>query len=145
MGRVIFTLDARIDPSPEQLALIQKYGLGEIVVYDSEARKRHAAAAEAHLTAAADTASATPFSGKGVALSIGSSLWRASRGAVRAAAVAFSLRCTIDSLIAGQHIECKDLNELLGAEHAIKDACETTKSFLDVAVTFDGREEVLEF
>lgn len=145
MGRVIFALDVRIEPSSEQLALIRKYGLGKMIVYDSEARKQHTTAAEAHMDAAADAGAGAPFTGAGAAKALGSTLWRTAKGAARAAAAAFSLRCTIESLIAGQHIECKDLNELLGAEQAIKEACETTRAFLDVAITFDGREEVIEY
>ena len=35
-----------------------------------------------------------------------------------------SLRCTIDSLMGRQHIECQDLPELLGAQEAIMAAFE---------------------
>jgi hypothetical protein len=45
----------------------------------------------------------------------------------------------------GQHIECKDLDELLGAEEAIREACKALKVYLTVAESFDGREEVVEF
>jgi hypothetical protein len=59
--------------------------------------------------------------------------------------MALSLNVTVDGLISGQHIECKDLDELLGAESAIIEACQNAKGYLDVASTFDGREQVLEF
>ena len=59
--------------------------------------------------------------------------------------MALTLRVTVDSLMSGQHIECKDLDELIGAEAAIRDACENIKAYLETAVTFDGREEVVEF
>lgn len=89
MGKVIFSLDARIEPSAEQLALIRKYGLGKMVVYDSEARQRNASAAAAHMDSAAGAASATPYTAAGAAMSIASTLWRASKGAARAVATAF--------------------------------------------------------
>ena len=59
--------------------------------------------------------------------------------------MALSLRVTVDGLMGGQHIECKDLDELLGAEAAILDACKNLKAYLETALTFDGREEVVEF
>ena len=59
--------------------------------------------------------------------------------------MALSLRVTVDCLMTGQHVECKDLDELLGAEAAILDACKNLKAYLETAVTFDGREEVVEF
>ncbi|MEY9880424.1 hypothetical protein [Bradyrhizobium sp. USDA 329] len=59
--------------------------------------------------------------------------------------MALSLRVTIETLMSGQHIECKDLDELLGAEAAILSACKNLKAYLETAQTFDGREEVVEF
>jgi hypothetical protein len=59
--------------------------------------------------------------------------------------MALSLRVTIDGLLQGQHVECKDLDELLGAEAAIREACSNLKAYLETALTFDGREEVVEF
>jgi hypothetical protein len=140
-GKVIFILDARVEPTPEEAALIKKYGLGKMNVYDSEVRKKHQASAAGHFeNAAAGPVFAAP-TGKGVA----ASLWSNARGLASSAMMALSLSVTVDGLIAGQHIECKDLNELLGAEGAINEACKNTKAYLDVALTFDGREEVIEF
>ncbi len=127
MGKVIFALDARADLSAAEQALVQKHGLSKLVVYDSEARKKHQAAAYEDFTDS------------------GTGLWKNARGIGRIAMMALSLRITVESLVAGQHIECKDLNELLGTESAIRDACSNLKTYLDTAVTFDGREEVVEF
>ena len=136
-GKVIFGLDARTDLSKEEQALVQKYALGKMVVYDSEARKKHQESAYGHFGDA---------TGGGYDMSsAGKSLWKNARGIASAAMMALSLRVTVDSLVSGQHIECKDLNELLGAEGAILDACKSLKAYLDTAVTFDGREEVVEF
>ena len=137
-GKIVFALDARADLSPDERGLVQKYALGKLIVYDSEARKKHGAAAYGHF----DNASITPVLG---AASAGRSLWSSARGLASAAMMALTLRVTVDSLINGQHIECKDLDELLGAEGAIREACESIKACLETAVTFDGREEVVEF
>ena len=140
-GKVIFILDARAEPTAEEASLIKKYALGKMNVYDSAERKKHQASASGHFGDASGGPVFEAPTGKGVA----GSLWSNAKGLASSAMMALSLSVTIDSLIAGQHIECKDLNELLGAEGAISEACKNTKTYLDVAVTFDGREEVLEF
>lgn len=137
-GKVIFQLDARADLSAEESSLVKKYGLGKTVVYDSEARKQHADSAYGHFDDAATTPGFT-------ASSAGRSLWKNARGVASAAMMALSLRVTVDGLISGQHIECKDLDELLGAEAAIHNACRNLKAYLEAALTFDGREEVVDF
>jgi hypothetical protein len=137
-GKVIFGLDARADISAEERALVQKYALGKMVVYDSEARKKHQASAYGNF----DDAAHPP----GYDLSsTGKGLWKNARGLASAAMMALSLRVTIDTLVSGQYIECKDLDELLGAEAAIRNACGNLKAYLETALTFDGREEVIEF
>ena len=137
-GKVVFGLDARAELTPDERGLVKKYALGKLIVYDSEARKKHQAAAYGHF----DDAMHTPGLG---ASSAARSLWKNARGIASAAIVALSLRVTVDSLTNGQHIECKDLDELLGAEKAIHEACQYLKTYLDTATTFDGREEVIEF
>lgn len=123
-GKVIFSLDARIEPTPEEMGAMRKYKLGGASVYNSENAAKHASSVAANLATG--------------------SLWGTAKAAASAGMMALSLRCTLDSLTKGQHIECKDLQELLGAEAAIIEACNTAKAFLQAAMTFDGREEVLE-
>jgi hypothetical protein len=130
--QVIFGLSARADLTNDERSLVSKYGLGKLVVYDSESRKRHGEAAYSHFDDATRT-------------STGRSLWKSARGLASAAMMALSLRVTIDGLLQGQHVECKDLDELLGAEAAIREACSNLKAYLETALTFDGREEVVEF
>lgn len=139
MGKPIFVLDARADVTEDEKLLIKKYGLGKLVVYDSEARKKHQDAAYGHFVDGSGMPLAAGAAGAG------RSLWSSTRGLARAAMAALSLRITVDSLLSGEHIECKDLDELLGAEGAIRDACSSLKAYLMTALTFDGREEVVEF
>ena len=131
-GKVIFALDARTDLTPDEKGLVSKYALGKLVVYDSESRKKHGETAYGQFDEAASS-------------SLGRSLWRSARGIASAAMMTLSLRVTVDSLMSGQHIECTDLDELLGAEAAILNACKNLKAYLETAQTFDGREEVVEF
>ncbi|WP_157785769.1 hypothetical protein [Bradyrhizobium liaoningense] len=132
-SKVFFALDARAELSPEEKVLVSKYRLGKLVVYDSKARKKHQETAYGHF----DEAAAGTSAGRG--------WWKNARGLASAAMMALSLRITVEGLMNGQHIECKDLSELLGAEAAILNACKNLRAYLDTAQAFDGREEVFEF
>jgi hypothetical protein len=123
-NKVVFALDARIEPTAEEQALIKRYRLGKLTVYNSEAARKHLASAQdaAHEGGLGGFAKAT--------LSLGMR--------------ALSIQCTIDSLVGGQRIECQDLPELLSAEDAIMTACKNAKTFLQTAALFDGREEIFE-
>jgi hypothetical protein len=81
----------------------------------------------------------------GQAHNLGRTFYGLGRSVVAAAMAALSLHVTIDSLMNGQHIETKSLDELLGAEQAIREACERVKAYLETAATFDGREVVEEY
>ena len=124
-GKVFFMLDAQVDLTQEEAHNVQKYKLGSKLVYNSEASQKHA---QASINA----------------LSSGS-LTGALKGTVSMAMARLSLNVTIDSLTKGQHVECKDLDELLGAEEAIREACANVRTYLQLAATFDGREEVVEY
>lgn len=119
----VFCLDARLDLAPAERANVEKYKLGPLVIYNSESSKKHLE----HIQAAA--------AGTGGLL----------KGAISIAMAKLALNITIDGLTRGQHVECKDLQELMGAEEAINAACENTKAYLDLAATFDGREIVIDF
>lgn len=121
-NKIVFGLNARVDLTEEERDNIAKYRLGSETVYNSEARRKHG-----------ETAVAASHGQVGLM-----------RGFVALAAGSLALRCTIDSLAAGQYIECKDLPELLAAEDAVKEGCQIIKGYLATAATFDGREEVLE-
>lgn len=54
-----------------------------------------------------------------------------------------NLTITVDDLLKGKQISCKDIVEMLAAEEQIKGAAETFKAVLHAATGFGG-EEVLE-
>jgi hypothetical protein len=122
---VIFCLDARIQLTPEEQANVNRYKLGGQVIYNSEASKRHLAKSEA-------------AQGTGTAGGIAKSF-------VSLAMAALNLNITINGLQRGQHIECKSLDELLGAEEALMEACQNLRAYLDTAASFDGREVLVDF
>jgi hypothetical protein len=146
-GAIIYILDARMDVSAEVRDQIYKHRLGNRLVYESEARQKHRANALGHAADSADAASdvglvPTPGQiGKGLL----KTTWKLGRAGVSAARASMALRITIDSLIAGVHVECKSMEELLDAEDAIRQAAENLKGYVEVAKTFDGGEEIVEF
>jgi hypothetical protein len=121
---VSFVLDARAELSAEESAAVKKYGLGNQILYASAKSKAHAETAM----------SVDPTTGGGFL-----------RGIAAAAMSRLSLNISIDSLTKGHHIECKDLEELLGAEEAIQNACQAIRGYVELAQTFDGREIVIDF
>lgn len=143
LGAIIFTLDARIDVSAENRALIEKYKLGNRLIYDSANREKYAAKARQHIESTRDQPGLFASPGAqawGFAKTIG----RLGAAAVNATASALSLRITVNSLMAGVHVECKDMHELLEAEDAIKEAGFNLKSELESATTFTGQEQVID-
>jgi hypothetical protein len=123
-NNAIFCLDARAQFTGEEQQNIARYKLGGQIIYNSEASKRLLEKANAQQDGS-------------------------TRGALKSLAttalVAMKLNISINSLALGQHIECKSLDELLGAERALMQACENLKSYLDAAATFDGREVLFDF
>jgi hypothetical protein len=115
---VVFVLNARVDLSEEEKFNVEKYKLGPQIIYNSEASRKH-------LDAGRNSGAA--------------------RSIARLALAKMSLNISIDSLQGGHAINCNSLDEVLGAEEAIKDACESLKTYLDIAETFDGRQEVIEY
>jgi hypothetical protein len=124
-GKVIYILDARAELTPDEGKVVSKHGLGKLAIYDSEGRKKRMEAAGERLG--------------------GGGLLGTARGLASVAMAAMSLQITIDSLTNGHHIECKTMDELLGAESAIREGCDNLRTYLDIAVTFDGREEIVQF
>lgn len=116
---VTFTLHAKADLSEEEKHNVDKYKLGEITIYNSESTRKHAQEAMA----------STSFTGK----------------LAHTALTGMSLSVTVNSLTRGQDITCKTLDEVLGAEEAVREGCATLKQYLEIAATFDGREEVVEY
>jgi hypothetical protein len=123
-GKLLFCLDARAEYTPEEQANIAKYKLGKQVIYSSEAAKKHIDKGMGNL----DGSATGGFKALGAF-----------------ALASLHLNITIDSLKEGQHIECKELDELLGAEETLVTACKNLKAFLAAAATFDGRESVVDF
>jgi hypothetical protein len=145
-GKVIFVVDARLELPEEEYSLVRKYKLGELVVFDSAARKRHTEAMKAHYESSKDKSSLRDsLDLKKQIFSLGKTFYRLARVGISGTMAGLSLRITINSLMSGVHVECKEMGELGEAEEAIVQAAETVRTYLNAAATFDGREVVLEF
>jgi hypothetical protein len=123
-GTVVFCVDALAEYTRPEADNVQKYKLGKQVIYNSRAAKRH-------LERSRDR---TDGSATGYL-----------KGAFSLAMAALSLNISIDSLGRGQHIECKDLEELLEAEDALMTACRTLTRYLAIAETFNGSIALIDF
>jgi hypothetical protein len=144
LNRVVFMIDVRMGVSLEQLQLMKKYRLGRTLVFDSARRERQNELARAQWEMAREKASRTIC------------LWREEwRGFFKRiyylirALISFLLgflfiRVTLAKLIKGSHIESKSLDTILAAKHAIETAATDLKRYLEVAESFDGREDLFE-
>lgn len=110
----VFTLEARVDISDEDLGHVKKYKMGQEVIYSRERV-------------------APDRSGEGSLKGIARNL----------AAYATALTIRIDDLVSGTKIECKDILEMMAVEEQIISACQTFKNILLSMAHFDG-EEVIE-
>ena len=63
--------------------------------------------------------------------------------AARLATKAINLTVTVDDLVEGKHLECKDIVEMRAVEEQVKEATAVLKEVLEAAAHFGG-EEVLE-
>jgi hypothetical protein len=123
-SKVMFALTARLDLTEEESHLLKKYKLHNTTIYNSDTAQKHL-----------DHADADRSTG---------SVLGAAKSVIRIGLAALSLRCTYESLTKGQTIECKEMGDLLAAEAAIVEACQTAKAFLEISKTFDGKEQVIE-
>jgi len=57
---------------------------------------------------------------------------------------AMGIEITVDDLVVGKQIDCKDIIQMMAVEEQIKEACANFKNVLDTAAKFGG-EQVIEF
>ncbi len=63
--------------------------------------------------------------------------------ASRLAFKAANISVTVDDLVRGKRIECKDIVEMLAVEEQIKEAAKTFKNVLSAAAHFGGEEAIV--
>jgi len=62
--------------------------------------------------------------------------------ASRAAFRAMNISVSVDDLVSGKRIECKDIIEMIAVEEQIKEAAQTFKQVLYAATWFGGEEAI---
>ena len=148
-GRVVFGIIARLGMTERQLSLVRRYWLGRVIVFDSLRRQRQSELARMHLQLAA-AVKAEPQDKKAL-----SQIWAVVKflflvvfylvRAVFSFLFGFLfLRVTIAKLARGKLIESKDLVLVMQAKQAIEETAVYLKEYLELAETFDGREELFE-
>jgi len=60
------------------------------------------------------------------------------------AAIAAAITITVDDLVRGKTINCKDIMEMLAIEDQVRGACGNFKAMLEAAANFDG-EDVIDY
>ncbi len=120
----VFIIDARVVFTANEERNVQRYKLWNEHIYSSESAKKSWINAE---------------------LSKDGSTSGGLKTLTHSILAAFKLNVTVRSIHSGQHIECKNLDELIFAEECIKTACKTLREYLDVASTFNGSEVLYEY
>ena len=120
-GKITFILEARAELTDQEAANIKKYKFGKDILYSKEK---------------------IPTAGLGDAITQGN-IGLMSGMTTTFLAKALNLTISINDLVKGKRIECKEITEMLGAEEQIKQACGLLKEILESAATFGG-EEIIE-
>ncbi len=115
----LFCLNARVELTEQEGQAVRRYKLGALNIYRSPAAE-----------AAAKLSAAAPSGYKALMHAVSSRL---------------ALNISINNLLSGQYIECKEMDELLAAEEAIGEACANLRRYIDTAATFDGRQVLINY
>ena len=114
-GTVKFSLHAIVDLNTDEETALKKYKFGKSIVYESP---KGAAATE---------------------------MFRATGGSFKSsiatiAAKAMNQLLSVNDLVHGKEITCKDINEMIAAEEQVIDGCNGLARILYVCQNFEGEE-----
>jgi hypothetical protein len=143
-GRIIFMLDARMETPATDYAEIQKYGLGNDVIYDSIFREKHMEKVKQHLDSTKQQPGLRDPLNKQLLGGL-KTLFRLMLAIINLFRMKLALRITVKKLMHGVHVESKSLKEITEVECAIIDALENLRAYLVTANKYDGRERVHAF
>lgn len=113
--KIVFSLGAQVDLTAQEQEYVQKYKMGKEVVYSKE-------------RIAPESYNITSWKGIARNLSAG----------------ALNLTLSVNDLVNGRTIECKDISEMMGVEETIRIGCQGLKHMLESCAGFEG-EEVVDF
>jgi hypothetical protein len=113
MGAVSFVLDIKTKLTPDEQNLIKKYKMGNLLVYE----KLPISEMTNHMGGMASALTAI-------------------------ASKVLKLQITVDNLVNGRKIECKDIGEMISAQGQIRSAADNFYALLMAAHTFEGEEVI---
>jgi len=113
--KVVFSLGAQVDLTAQEADYVKKYKMGSAVLYNKDR---------------VNPEMNDYKSGKGIMRNL--------------SAIAMNINLTVDDLVTGRTIECKDINEIIDAEVTVKSACKGLKNLLEACAGFEG-EEIIEY
>lgn len=113
--KVLFALDAQVDLTAQEAEYVSKYKMGSALIYNKDR-------VNPELN---DYASA-----KGIMRNL--------------SAAALNINLTVNDLVRGRTIECKDILEIIDAEETVKSACQGLKNLLEACAGFEG-EEIIDY
>ena len=117
-GNITFKLFFIVDLNDEEAAALRTYKFGRLIVYETP---KGAAASEG-----LRSAGGLGGIGRGLAATI--------------AAKATNQILSVNDMVDGKEIICKDINEMIAAEEQIRDACLSLSRVLYMCMHFDGEE-----
>ena len=130
---ITFVLYAQLDFTEEEAHQCERYDLYSRVAYNSEDFVRHLEAADKHREKAAEEAD------------LGEIISNSFSALFYNVAGRLSLQLTVQNLCDGIHLESQELEEILHIEKCVRDAAAGIASYLDVALTFGGEEQLNEY
>jgi len=113
--KVVFSLGAQVDLTSQEAEYVKKYKMGKEVLYNKDRVNPELYDYK---------------SGKGIMRNL--------------SAIAMNINLTVNDLVNGRTIECKDINEILDAEATVKTACQGLKNLLEACAGFEG-EEIIDY
>lgn len=113
--KVVFSLGAQVDLTAQESDYVKTYKMGKEVIYNKDR---------------VNPDLVNYNTGKGIVRNLSAAL--------------MNINLTVDDLVKGKTIECKDITEMLHAEASVKTACKGLKGLLDACAGFAG-EEVIDY
>ena len=113
--KVMFSLGAQVDLTAQEAEYVKKYKMGREVIYNKDRINQKAA---------------LPSTVGGLVRDI--------------SAMTMNINLTVDDLVKGRTIECKDIVEMIDAEESVKSACQGMKNLLEACAGFEG-EEIIDY
>jgi hypothetical protein len=110
---VQFSLNAKVQLSDQEAADVKKYKMGSEIIYSKDRMGYNEHAND---------------SAGGMARNL--------------AAIAAAITITVDDLVRGKTINCKDILEMMAIVEQVKGACGNFKAMLEASAQFEGEETI---